>query len=82
MGTGVQPSLWSQLPTLTMPTLLLAGALDPKFCTIAEQMAQQLPNATLTIVPAAGHTIHLEQPALFQQLVAQFLATLHNGLTP
>ena len=77
MGTGVQPSLWSQLPTLTMPTLLLAGALDPKFCTIAAQMAQQLPNATLAIVPAAGHTIHLEQPAVFQQLVAQFLASNH-----
>lgn len=73
IGTGVQPSLWSQLPTLAMPTLLLAGALDPKFCTIAEAMAQQLPNATLTIVPDAGHTIHLEQPVAFQQLVAQFL---------
>ena len=73
MGTGVQPALWSQLPTLTMPTLLLAGALDPKFCTIAQQMAQQLPNATLAIVPDAGHTIHLEQPVAFQQQVTQFL---------
>ncbi len=77
MGTGVQPSLWSQLPTLTMPTLLLAGALDTKFCTIAQQMGQQLPNATLAIVPDAGHTLHLEQPVVFQQLVAQFLASNH-----
>jgi len=73
MGTGMQPSLWEQLPALTMPTLVLAGALDTKFCAIAEQMAQALRNPTLAIVPDAGHTIHLEQPAIFQQRVAQFI---------
>lgn len=73
MGTGVQPSLWERLSAFTMPTLLLAGALDTKFCAIAEQMGQQLPQATVTLVPAAGHTIHLEQPTVFQQLIAQFI---------
>lgn len=73
MGTGVQPSLWDRLSSLTRPTLLLAGALDTKFCAIAQEMGRQIPPATVTLVPDAGHTIHLEQPTVFQQLVAQFI---------
>lgn len=73
LGVGVQPSLWDQLPNLEIPTLLVAGALDRKFTAIAQAMSQSMPNARLTIVPNAGHTIHLEQPEFFDQLVTQFL---------
>jgi len=72
VGTGEQPSLHDRLPALAIPVLLIAGELDPKFCGIARLMAQQLPDATLHIVPGAGHTVHLEQPDLFAQLVRQF----------
>jgi 2-succinyl-6-hydroxy-2,4-cyclohexadiene-1-carboxylate synthase len=72
VGTGEQPSLYDQLPALALPVLLIAGELDAKFCSIARQMEQQLPDATLHIVPGAGHTVHLEQPDLFVQLVKQF----------
>lgn len=75
MGTGVQPSLWDQLFTITAPTLLLAGELDQKFKVIANQMATYLPHATVAIVPEAGHTIHLEQPQAFQDHVLTFLQT-------
>jgi len=75
MGTGAQPSLWEQLPALSAPTLLLAGALDQKFRVIAEQMATYLPQATVAIIPEAGHTIHLEQPQTFQRAVINFLQT-------
>jgi 2-succinyl-6-hydroxy-2,4-cyclohexadiene-1-carboxylate synthase len=73
MGTGAQPSLWEQLPGLSVSTLLLAGALDEKFKIIAEQMATYLPKATVAIIPDAGHTIHLEQPKAFQTQVINFL---------
>ena len=72
VGTGEQPALHDRLPTLPLPVLLIAGALDTKFCAIARQMEQQLPCATLAIVPGAGHTVHLEQPDLFAQLVRRF----------
>ncbi|MEM7335511.1 MAG: 2-succinyl-6-hydroxy-2,4-cyclohexadiene-1-carboxylate synthase [Chloroflexota bacterium] len=62
MGTGVQPSLWPKLPTLQIPTRLIVGELDQKFVKINQQMAAQLPNATLHIIPQAGHTVHLEKP--------------------
>lgn len=73
LSVGVQPSLWDQLPNLNMPTLLLAGALDQKFAIIAQTMSQAIPNAQLAIIPHAGHTVYLEQPDQFDQLVLQFL---------
>lgn len=72
VGTGEQPALYAQLPSLAIPVLLIAGQLDTKFCTIGRQMERLLPCAALSIVPGAGHTVHLEQPALYAQLVRQF----------
>jgi 2-succinyl-6-hydroxy-2,4-cyclohexadiene-1-carboxylate synthase len=71
MGTGVQPSLWDDLHTLSMPVLLIAGELDAKFSDIARQM--QIPNAQRVIIPGAGHTPHVEQPVQFRHVVIDFL---------
>jgi 2-succinyl-6-hydroxy-2,4-cyclohexadiene-1-carboxylate synthase len=82
MGTGVQPSLWPELPTLTLPTLLLAGEMDTKFAAINQQMVAQLGNGRLQIVPQAGHTIHLEQPDKFYTAVLSFLRLIPPSGTP
>lgn len=74
MGTGAQPSLWPALPKLEIPLLLMAGELDAKFTALAQRMAAATPRATLAIVPEAGHTIHLEQAAVFQAELLSFLA--------
>src|SRR6266702_4359054 len=80
VGTGVQPSLYAQLSTLHIPVLLIAGELDTKFTTIAKHMAQALPQSQLHIIPAAGHTVHLEQPQLFTSLVGDFsLSMAHSS---
>ncbi len=80
VGTGVQPSLYARLPTLHIPVLLIAGELDTKFTTIAKHMAQALPQSQLHIIPAAGHTVHLEQPQLFTSLVGDFsLSMAHSS---
>jgi pimeloyl-ACP methyl ester carboxylesterase len=47
--------------------------LDQKFTAIARAMAGALPNARLALVPDAGHTVHLEQPEVFDKLVLEFL---------
>ena len=65
MGTGRQPPLWGSLSGLSLPALLLAGELDAKFVSLNQQMADQLPDARLRIIPGAGHTTHLEQPERF-----------------
>jgi 2-succinyl-6-hydroxy-2,4-cyclohexadiene-1-carboxylate synthase len=73
MGTGTQPPLWDRLTALHVPTLLVCGALDTKFVTIAQQMGALIPRAQLAVVPDAGHTVHLEQPEVFRALVLGFL---------
>ena len=72
LGAGAQPSLWERLPEIRTPTLLIAGALDEKFTALARQMASRLPAAQLASVPDAGHAVHLEQPDIFQRLIAEF----------
>jgi 2-succinyl-6-hydroxy-2,4-cyclohexadiene-1-carboxylate synthase len=76
MGTGVQPSLWNRLDEISVPVLLLAGALDTKFVGIAQQMYDRMPDARLVIVPGAGHTIHLEAPTVFHAQITEFLSQL------
>jgi len=62
LGTGVMAPLWERLPELALPVTLIAGERDAKFRAIAERMAAALPDATLHVVPGAGHAVQLEQP--------------------
>lgn len=74
-GTGSQEPSWEQLADLSMPVLVLAGAHDAKFARLAERMAHAVgANATLALVPGAGHAAHLEAPE-------DLLAILHPWLT-
>lgn len=75
LGTGVMAPLWSRLGELRMPVTLIAGERDTKFRKLAERMAAALPDARLAIVPAAGHAVHLEAPAL----VAGAMEDSHAG---
>ncbi len=72
-GAGAHPSVLKQLSLLSMPTLLVAGALDPKFASLAHAMEQQIQGARAEIVPGAGHTVHLEKPAEFRSVVTRFV---------
>jgi 2-succinyl-6-hydroxy-2,4-cyclohexadiene-1-carboxylate synthase len=73
LGTGVQPSLWGKLPRLTMPTLLITGELDAKFTNLAQAMQGANSLIRHAIVPQVGHTVHVENPAAFVQLVMQHI---------
>lgn len=74
MGTGRQPSVWSVLPSLAVPTLLVAGALDQRYCDIARRMHAALPCAKLSVIGEAGHTVHVDQPAEFERAVRGYFA--------
>jgi len=78
MGTGVQPSYWNDLENLQIPTLLICGELDKKFCMIAENMATLLNSAEINQIKQAGHAIHVEQPRKFGKIVSVFLQEQMN----
>jgi 2-succinyl-6-hydroxy-2,4-cyclohexadiene-1-carboxylate synthase len=61
-GTGAQEPLWDRLPELSMPVLLVVGALDTKYVALAEQMTELIADATLMVIEGAGHSVLLEQP--------------------
>jgi 2-succinyl-6-hydroxy-2,4-cyclohexadiene-1-carboxylate synthase len=73
MGTGVQPSLWEELSSLDIPTLILAGENDSKFSILADQMCRLCGRAQKLIIPDAGHIVHLEKAAEYQEAICSFL---------
>lgn len=73
VGAGRQEPVLRRLGELRTPVLLVAGALDEKYCSLAQRMAAALPCAQLEIVPDAGHAVHLEQPAGFHNAIQHFL---------
>jgi len=63
------------LTGLTMPALVIEGEQSlPSNVESARVMAQSLPNATLLLVPKAGHYPQVEEPEPFFQAVERFLA--------
>ena len=65
------------LAGLDVPTLVLVGDKDATApVDVAEEMAQQLPNARLAVIPDAGHLSNLEQPEAFNAELKAFLDEL------
>lgn len=81
-GTGTQQPLWDRLGRLDVPTLVIAGALDPKFVALGERLAATIPGAELAIVEGAGHTVHLEQPDRFLDVLLRWLAAHAESPSP
>ncbi|MEX2031484.1 MAG: hypothetical protein WEA81_01330, partial [Dehalococcoidia bacterium] len=61
-----------------VPVLLTAGRLDTKYVEIAREMAQAIPEATVSVIEGAGHAAHLERPVAFNAVVVEFL----RGIRP
>ena len=79
MGAGQQQPLWATLGDLVLPVHLLVGAQDPRYVSAAQRMSRLLPHSRLTVVEAAGHTVHVDQPDTFLACVR---AALTNRVTP
>ena len=68
---GVQkrrPSLFDlvdKMKTITAPTLIITGDEDWPCLEPGILMKKTIPTAGLVVLPNAGHTINLEEPALF-----------------
>ena len=63
LGQGEQAPLWDRLDTLEMPVLVLCGQWDRIYTDLGARMVDAIgSNATLLVVPKAGHALHLERP--------------------
>ncbi len=71
--------LESELSAIAAPVLLMLGDEDEPCLDVNLWMKRLLANARLAVLPGSGHAINLEEPALFNALVAQFLADVERG---
>ena len=64
-----------RLPEILHRTLVITGDEDA-LCSPenSQRLAARLPNAELAIVPGAGHSFHIEKPALVNSRVGAFLS--------
>jgi pimeloyl-ACP methyl ester carboxylesterase len=82
---GVQarrPSLYDleeRLKDMPVPTLVVVGDEDDHCIQPGLFLKRTIPASGLAVLPKAGHTLNLEEPALFNQLVADFHATVGQG---
>ena len=61
------------LPRIAVPTLLIWGELDARSpLSVARQFEDAVPDATLVVIPGAGHVSNLEEPELFNAAVREF----------
>ena len=79
---AMRPSLYdleTELKAIAAPTLLLVGDEDEPCLDVNLWMKRLMPNAQLAFLPGAGHAINLEDPALFNQLIDTFVASVERG---
>lgn len=76
-GTGAQEPLWDQLGSITCPVLLVTGGNDTKFTDLARTMEPLFGGRCDVVqVPGAGHSVHLEQPDVFADIVGNWVTAV------
>jgi pimeloyl-ACP methyl ester carboxylesterase len=74
MAQASAEDLRDLLPSVAVPTLLLAGDRDVRApLAVAEALRAAIPGATLVVLPDAGHVCNIEAPEAFNRAVGDFL---------
>jgi pimeloyl-ACP methyl ester carboxylesterase len=74
--TQADGSVMQSLPGIAVPTLVVVGADDTNFLAAADYMTRTIPGARKVVIEEAGHASNLDQPAVFNAAVADFLDRL------
>jgi pimeloyl-ACP methyl ester carboxylesterase len=82
---GVQkrrPSLFElvdKMRQIRVPTLIVAGDEDDPCIEASILMKRTIPSAAMVMLPRSGHAINVEEPALFNYFIEQFLHQVESG---
>jgi pimeloyl-ACP methyl ester carboxylesterase len=85
---GVQagrPSLYdleTSLAEIVAPTLIVVGDEDDHCLNPGIYLKRTIPRSGLVVMPKTGHTLNLEEPGLFNRIVAEFLASVEQERWP
>jgi len=76
-GVFSRPPMYDELDRIRVPTLVLVGALDRATPPDrARRIHERIPGSRLVIIPHAGHTLTVEEPAPVNAAIAEFLAAI------
>jgi pimeloyl-ACP methyl ester carboxylesterase len=64
------------LATITVPTLVIVGERDDPFLKGSHHMADKIPNATIAVIPGAGHAPSVSHPDAFNTVLRTYLERL------
>jgi pimeloyl-ACP methyl ester carboxylesterase len=79
---GERPNLYdlgAELGALAVPLLVICGDEDEPCLEPALFLKRTVPTAGLAVLPRTGHTVNLEEPDRFNQLVADLIVTADAG---
>lgn len=79
---AMRPSLWDLedgLKRMTVPTLVIVGDEDDHCLQPGLFLKRTIPACGLSVFPKTGHTLNLEEPALFNATLAEFIAQAEAG---
>jgi pimeloyl-ACP methyl ester carboxylesterase len=79
---ALRPSIYDledQIRACTLPALIMVGDEDDHCLQPGIFMKRCLQASGLAVLPKTGHTLNLEEPALFNQLLAEFIAMVEAG---
>ena len=69
----------AQLEAIDVPVLVMTGDEDEPCLEPSLMLKRAIPKAGLAVLPVSGHAINLEEPALFNQLLEEFLHQVESG---
>ncbi len=83
-GTGPDlvpfPARAGELNRIEAPTLIIQGEFDPFWPpAVGERLQQGIAGSELRVVENAGHVPHLDDPALFNRTVEEFLRRVEGA---
>jgi 3-oxoadipate enol-lactonase len=82
---GNRPSLYAledQIRKLSLPVLVICGDEDDACIQPSLFLKQHVPASGLAMFPKTGHILNLEEPALFNETLARFLALVEADRWP
>jgi proline iminopeptidase len=69
----------ADMKKVTLPSLIICGDEDDPCLEPSLFLKKHLPASGLAVFPKSGHTVNIEEPALFNQTLGDFLATVDAG---
>jgi proline iminopeptidase len=82
---GERPSLYDferELRAVSVPSLIICGDEDEPCLEPSFLLKKWIATSGLAVFPKTGHVVNQEEPALFNEAVADFIARVEAGRWP